>query len=55
MAEIKTTRNDTSPAVFIKQVDGEQRRNALDDVDRDARRALVEHSVAEMRKRHPTV
>jgi hypothetical protein len=27
----------------------------LDDVDRDALRALVEHSVAEMRKRHPPV
>ena len=25
----------------------------LDDVDRDALRALVEHAVAEMRKRHP--
>jgi hypothetical protein len=139
MAEMKTTRNDTSPAAFIKQVDGEQRRKdcrelvalmrevtghlpkmwgtsivgfdryqykyasgkegeslltgfsprkqdlvlylgpglqnaklraklgkhkagqgclylkTLDDVDRGALRALVEHSVAEMRKRHPTV
>ena len=27
---------------------------ALEDVNRDALRALVEHSVAEMRKRHPT-
>jgi hypothetical protein len=26
----------------------------LDDVDRDALRALIEHSVAEMRKRHPS-
>ena len=138
MAEIKTTRKSTSPAAFIKQVDGEQRQkdcrelvtlmreatghapkmwgtsivgfdqyryrlasgkenemlltgfsprkqdlvlylgpglqNAklraklgkhkagqgclylkkLDDVDRDALRALIEHSVAEMRKRHPS-
>jgi hypothetical protein len=137
MAEIKTTPRATSPAAFIKQVDGEQRRKdcrelvalmrevtghppkmwgtsivgfdryqyqyasgkegeslltgfsprkqelvlylgpglqnaklrarlgkhkagqgclylkTLDDVDRDALRALVEHSVAEMRKRHP--
>jgi hypothetical protein len=139
MAAIKTTRRNTSPAAFIKQVDGEQRRKdcrelvalmrevtghppkmwgtsivgfdryqytyasgkageslltgfsprkqelvlylgpglqnaklraklgkhkagqgclylkTLDDIDRDALRALVEHSVAEMRKRHPTV
>jgi hypothetical protein len=139
MAEIKTTRNNTSPAAFIKQVDGEQRRKdcrelvtlmrevtghppkmwgtsivgfdryqfkyasgkqgeslltgfsprkqdlvlylgpglqnaklraklgkhkagqgclylkTLGDVDGDALRAPVEHSVAEMRKRHPTV
>ena len=137
MAEIKTTLRATSPAAFIKQVDGEQRRKdcrelvalmrevtghppkmwgtsivgfdryhykyasgregemlltgfsprtkdlvlylgpglentkfrarlgkhkagkgclyvkTLDDVDRNALRALVEHSVAEMRKRHP--
>ena len=137
MAEIKTTVRSTSPAAFIKQVDGEQRRKdcrelvalmrdvtghppkmwgtsivgfdryqykyasgregemlltgfsprkqdlviylgpglqnaklraklgkhkagqgclyvkTLGDVDRDALRALVEHSVAEMRKRHP--
>ena len=137
MAEIKTTRNNSSPAAFIKQVDGEQRRKdcrelvalmrdvtghppkmwgpsivgfdryqyrlasgkenemlltgfsprkqelvlylgpglqntklraklgkhkagqgclylkTLDGVDRDALRALVEHSVAEMRKRYP--
>ena len=139
MAAIKTTLNTTSPAAFIKKVDGEQRRKdcqelvalmrevtghppkmwgtsivgfdryqykyasgkegeslltgfsprkqdlvlylgpglqnaklraklgkhkagqgclylkTLDDVDRDALRALIEHSVAEMRKRHPAV
>ena len=137
MAEIKTTVRSASPAAFIKQVDGEQRRKdcrelvalmrdvtghppkmwgtsivgfdryhykyasgregqmaltgfsprkqdlvlylgpglqnaklraklgkhkagqgclylkTLDDVDRDALRALIEHSVAEMRKQHP--